>query len=386
MFLQQTLARNPGLIQAAVALHQKGQIEPDTYILDLDAITENAQIILQRAQDLGLKLYFMTKQLGRNPLIASRLQDLGFAGAVAVDWREALTLAAAGIKLGHVGHLVQVPEKVLPALLQARPEVITVYSMAKARSIAAIAVQQGYTQKILLRVLGLQDILYPGQYGGFTLDELPLVVKELQKLSGLTVAGVTSFPCFLFNEQKKQVEATPNVATLRTAVQILKDSGCHVEQINMPSATCCAVLPEMARLGGTHGEPGHGLTGTTPLHAVSAQPEKPAYVYVSEISHNLEERSYCYGGGYYRRSHMAAAMVGNTFDTLQTLKTLPVAAETIDYHLGLAGNAPVGATCVLAFRTQIFVTRSKVAVVAGISKGRPRILGIYDSQGLLLKK
>ena len=52
---------------------------------------------------------------------------------------------------------------------------------------------------------------------------------------------------------------------------------------------------------GTHGEPGHALTGTTPFHVNRRAVEKPAYVYVSEISHNFRGKSYFYAGGYYSR-------------------------------------------------------------------------------------
>ena len=41
MFLDVTARRNPNLIDAAVELHQKGLLLPDTYILDLDTIEEN---------------------------------------------------------------------------------------------------------------------------------------------------------------------------------------------------------------------------------------------------------------------------------------------------------------------------------------------------------
>jgi predicted amino acid racemase len=38
---------------------------------------------------------------------------------------------------------------------------------------------------------------------------------------------------------------------------------------------------------------GHGLTGTTPLHAVRDEPEPPAALYISEISHHHGGRAYC---------------------------------------------------------------------------------------------
>lgn len=35
----------------------------------------------------------------------------------------------------------------------------------------------------------------------------------------------------------------------------------------------------------------------------------------------------------------------------------------------------------MCFRTQIFVTRSDVALIQGISTGQPTIAGLYDSLG-----
>lgn len=35
----------------------------------------------------------------------------------------------------------------------------------------------------------------------------------------------------------------------------------------------------------------------------------------------------------------------------------------------------------MAFRFQIFVTRSDVVIMEGIHKGKPEIVGVYDSLG-----
>jgi len=43
MFLNILLKRNPNLARAAFDLHQNGLIEPDTYILDMDAIEYNGK-------------------------------------------------------------------------------------------------------------------------------------------------------------------------------------------------------------------------------------------------------------------------------------------------------------------------------------------------------
>ena len=77
MFLEKVIERNPELIHCAFDLHRKGLILPDTYILDLDRITENGRKMKAEADRYGIDLYFMLKQIGRNPLVAGRLMDLG---------------------------------------------------------------------------------------------------------------------------------------------------------------------------------------------------------------------------------------------------------------------------------------------------------------------
>ena len=44
-------------------------------------------------------------------------------------------------------------------------------------------------------------------------------------------------------------------------------------------------------------------------------------------------------------------------------------------------KAEVGDTVVFGFRAQMFVTRAYVAAVSGISKGRPKVEGIYFTDG-----
>ena len=137
----------------------------------------------------------------------------------------------------------------------------------------------------------------------------------------------------------------------------------------------------MAAFGGTHGEPGHGFTGTTPAHAHKNMIEKPAVLYLSEISHNFRGKAYCYGGGHYRRSHVKDALVKSPKqDSVSRYKVKPVSDESIDYYFELDSEAYVSASVIMAFRFQIFVTRSKVALIEK-QEENTRIIGIYDSLG-----
>jgi predicted amino acid racemase len=391
MFLEMTLRRNPRLIETAVKLHRAGEITPNTYLIDVDAIRANVRLLVQAARDQQLTLYMMTKQLGRNPDLARIIAEAGIERAVAVDPWEALTLGRAGIQIGNVGHLVQVPSRMIPEILALEPEVVTVFSLDKAREISEAALRLGKRQALLLKVVGPLDTIYEGQLGGVAEAELLPTAAAIMRLPGVAVAGVTSFPCFLYDAAEGRVKPTENAATvLRGAELLRRELGLTLEQINTPSANMASTFPLLRRLGATHAEPGHAITGTTPLHACQDQPELPAMVYVSEISHIYQDKAYAVGGGFYRRSQVKEAMVGTDFMTMtgNRLEAEEIAPESIDYYGTLRSGGRkvrVGDTAIYAFRTQIFVTRSEVALVEGVQRGSPRISGIYDSQGKKLR-
>ena len=382
MFLRAVMERNQPLVRLGIEWQQKGVILPDTYLLDYDTIVDNARQIKEAGEANGVENFFMLKQIGRNPLIARALTELGFGGAVCVDFREALTMIAHGIPIGNVGHLVQVPRAALAKILAAKPRIVTVYSLEKAQEISTVCAGLGLRQKLMLRVLGQQDMLYPGQYGGFGLDQLEAAVHAIEALPNVEVGGVCSFPCFLYDEAAGDILPTPNLTTVQRAAQMLEALGYRDLMLNTPSATCVHSIPKIAKAGGTHGEQGHGLTGTTPYHAAHPDAaERPGYLYVSEISHNLGAKSYCYGGGHYRRGHMQEALVGTGLEDAKLVPVTPPDDSSIDYHFELQQNCPVSAAAVMAFRTQFFVTRSRVAVVKGLSQGRPELAGLYSAVG-----
>lgn len=383
MFVDKVIEKNKELINIAFDLHKKGVIEPDTYILDLDRTVENARQIKLEADKYGIKLYFMSKQFGRNPLVCKELMKLGYEGAVVVDFKEAEIMIDNGIKIGHIGHLVQIPSALVKKIVASKPEYITVYSIEKAIEINNACQELGVTQKIMLRVLDKKDYLYSGQYGGFFLHELEEKVSKIVELKNIKVAGIASFPCFIYKEDTNKIEATNNIKTIKKANKIIKDRfKIEIEQLNMPSVTCCESVKLIAQNGGTHGEPGHGLTGTTPFHKYNDTVEIPSLVYLSEISHNLGKSSYCYGGGHYRRSNMENAIVGASLEDSTIVKVLPPTDESIDYHFELKNNLDVGTAVVMAFRTQVFVTRSNIAIIKGLSSNTPEVAGIYNSLGM----
>ena len=380
MFLEKLKERNPKLLNKALELHASGQIRPDTWVIDLDTLLDNAALILNEAQKNGIALYYMTKQFGRNPFIAQKLQELGYSGAVAVDYKEASVLLKRGVRLGHVGHLVQIPTAGVPEIVNAHPEIITVYSYDKTEHISQEAAKNGRVQPVMLRLWDEEAPVYLGQEAGYNLSQLKGLLWKLEALKGIRMSGITAFPCFLYDDDKRDIVPTKNADVLARAYIWLKE---HLPphtplQINMPSATCVRTLPLIAEAGGTHAEPGHALTGTTPLHAVTDQPEIPAMAYVTEVSHHWGRSSMLYGGGYYRRGHLRHALAAG-----KTTMVYPMDPVAIDYHFEIDGQFPVGTPVIMAFRAQAFVTRSDIAVVQGLHRKRTqdKLLGIFDPLG-----
>lgn len=379
MFLDLVNRRNRSLVDFAVKLHQDGEILPDTYVIDLDAVIQNAKYMSETANKEDVELYYMLKQIGRNPFIARAIaENTDIKKAVVVDYKEALRMMEEGLLLGNVGHLVQIPDTLLEKIISYGTDYITVYSVEKVQQIIRVANRLKKHQKLLLKVIEKDDNIYDGQYGGFHLSDLNDVIAIVKESEWVEIGGLTSFPCFLF-DGKENIVPTNNMKTVEKAKEILEKEGIQ-PILNMPSATCSVTIPEIRKLGGHQGEPGHALTGTTPLHAVLDLPEVPALVYVSEISHKLDGHSYFYGGGYYRRGHFENIEVVDENNVVFDV-VLPLKDESIDYYIETKNEHRVGATVIGSFRTQIFVTRSDLAIVSGLQSGNPHLVGIYDSLG-----
>ncbi|MCQ7058226.1 YhfX family PLP-dependent enzyme [Citrobacter sp. Cm038] len=386
MFIHALKRQNPALITAAVSLWQKGKIAPDSWVIDVDQVMENGKRLLDVARQHGMSLYLMTKQIGRNPWLADKLLQLGYEGIVVVDYKEGRVMRRAGLPVAHQGHLVQIPSRQVSEAVAQGTDVITLFSLEKAREVSAAALKTGREQSVMLKVYGKDDFLYPGQESGFPVTYLNEVVSEIRRLPGLRLSGLTHFPCLLWDEKSAETIPTPNLHTLVEARCQLEAAGIEIEQLNAPSASSCASLPLLAKYGVTHAEPGHALTGTVPSNQKGDQPERIAMLWLSEISHNFRGDSYCYGGGYYRRGHAQNALIFTPdSNTPIDAKLKPVDASSIDYYLPLAGEFPVSSVVVFCFRTQIFVTRSDVVLVSGIQRGAAEIVARYDSLGNVLE-
>lgn len=379
MFLNKTIENNKKLIDFCIEMHKNKKIAPDTYVIDVDVFIENAKKILEKAKHNGVGLFFMLKQVGRNPYLAKKLIEIGYEGCVAVDFNEAKVMIDNNIPLGNVGHLVQIPSIYMEEIVKYGSKVFTVFSFEKLQEINLYSEKYNKISEIIIKIYDENDKLYPSQEGGIKLKDLKEFCEKSKPLKNIKIVGITSFPTLLFDENKNNIEKTNNFYTVLKGKEILKECGIDVKHVNLPSSTCYSTLDYLSEVEYAYGEPGHGLSATTPLHACMNLEEKQCVVYLSEISHVFNEKSYFYGGGYYRRGNLYNALVSHSHDEVVSVDELN--CSSIDYYLCLNKPLPINSTVICAFRFQIFVTRSKVCLIEGLSDNKPRICGVYDSLG-----
>ena len=391
MFLDLIRRRNPRLIEAAIALHQSGELPPSTYVIDLEAVEDNARAISAKAASLGLTVMAMTKQMGREESFCRAVMRGGIKRSVAVDMQCALATKRAGMELGHIGHLVQIPKHEAESAAKLSPTWWTVFNTEKAAEAATASQRLGREQSFLARIRGENDQFYRGHEGGFPVSEIASVAATLDKAPGGRFAGITTFPALLFDAASRTVKPTPNLRTLRQASEILARLGYRGVEINAPGTTSSVTLEALAEAGATQVEPGHGLTGTTPLHVSGELPEAPAVVYLTEVSHLSGEEAFCFGGGLYIDpvfpTYQLKAIVAReprTDGSALRVVDIPT-PDAIDYYGMIDARGPEkpdpGDSVIFGFRPQAFVTRAFVAGVSGLATDKPRVESISHSSG-----
>lgn len=390
MFLNQLINRNPELIRAGILLHQKGLIPANCYVLDIDTIYQNAKLMAEEAGKWNLKAFAMTKQIGRNPVAIQAVMRAGIEAGVCVDMNDARPMAAAGMKIGHLGHLVQVPFAETRAAADLNPAYWMVYNDEKAAAISK-ALKPSEHQNIMVRIYGNGDSFYHGHEAGYLDEDILETAHRIDSMKGLSFSGIATFPAQLYDPETLSVNPTHNYETLLKTADLLRHNGYPNLEVNAPGTTSSHIFRRLAEDGVTQVEPGHGLTGTTPIHAYREMPERPAYIYVSEISHYYGGKPYCFGGGMYVDPvfdpYEVKACVGSDPDEALRQRIVCELPEpkAIDYYGILQPDRDqrtrVGDTVVFGFRAQMFVTRAYVAAVSGISKNEPNVEGIFTTDG-----
>jgi hypothetical protein len=205
MFLDVLRRRNPKFIEAAIALHREGKIPANAYVLDLDTVEANARLLKTEADRLGMKIFAMTKQVGRASSFSKAVMRGGIDRSVAVDMACARATHRAGLKVGHLGHLQQVARheaKAAAATFQpdyldrfqrnqgwrsrcrAPPQAMsrTCWPASRPRAIPSIAVMKAASRA----------------------DDVAAVADAFDRLKGGRFAGITTFPALLFDHADPQ--------------------------------------------------------------------------------------------------------------------------------------------------------------------------------------
>ena len=186
------------------------------------------------------------------------------------------------------------------------------------------------------------------------------------------------------------MKPTGNLSTLNRAAEELARVGRRNIEINAPGTTSSTVLAALAEAGATQCEPGNGLHGTTPLHAVEDLPEDPAVLYLTEVSHYHGGRAYCFGGGLYIDpvfpDYQVRALVTAepACDRSALLDVEIPDYSAIDYYamIDAGTRRPLeGDSVIFGFRGQAFVTRSLIVGLRGVASGIPRVTTVEDGFG-----
>jgi predicted amino acid racemase len=378
--------QNPNLLEAAFSLHQSGAIPAATHVLDLDAIAANTRMMAAEARRLGLRVYAMTKQDGHNPYVGAIALEQGFDGLVAVEAIQAHVLHRLGQRLGHVGHLSNIPRHQIEQILSYEPDVITVHTVDAARRISDAAVAVGRVQDLYVRVNRVGDAQFAGMVGGWAIDECVEAIRPILPLPGVRLAGLTTHPVIAYSGGRAtDAEPLDNFFTMMRAKELLESAyGIMGLRVNCAANCNTRTFSTLASHGATDMEPGGAIAGSTFFEDLL---EIPAQVYVSEVMHEWDGQVYTLGGGlsfiFSPDDTPPRCIVGTSVEDAQGRYMELVQRGVIDYfgvNTPPGGPRPrVGDTAVYAIGgPQMYVTRCYVAAVTGIADRQPVLAGLFD--------
>ncbi|MDA1189847.1 MAG: alanine racemase [Chloroflexi bacterium] len=393
MMLDIITKKNPKLVQISAELHQNGSIPPDTYVVDLDGVRENARNIKQCGDANGIRLYAMSKQINRNPSMLKVISEEGIKKAVAVDIQDFNMLTMQKFPIGHVGHLAQIPRHSTERVLKAKPEIWTVYDYERAVFISQAAKKLGVQQDIVMKVIGPNDKAYIAQEGGIPLTHAMDVAKRIMDLPNVRIVGTTGFPCVMYDENERKLLPAPNIKTIADfAARLNKELGIEISHINCPGTSSCKSIEIVKQHGGTDAEPGSAFWGTAMQQLFGPDNGVPSVTYVTEVSHFAYDVACVLGGGFapdvaFGDMAIKDAFVGSNPDTIMENR---VKAEDpnvkMDYYAWLmpdpSQSVKPGDSAVYFFRPQVFSTRSSnMAAVSGLQSGKPKLESVIDRGG-----
>lgn len=398
MLVDKTIERNPGLLQAAIELHQNGVIPAATHLIDLDAVAENATVMAKAAEETGLRVFVMTKQDGHEPHMTRIALDRGLHAVVAVEAIQAHRMNRYGFPLGHIGHLSNIPKSQIPQILAMEPEFITVYSVESAKAISDVATAMGRQQALYVVVTNYGDEgTFDEMIGGWTEETCVEGIRPLMDLPNVHVAGLTQHITISYDTQDDAHTAKPTQAfftTLRAKEKLEKQLGLPALRVNCAGNANAITMPILASYGATDVEPGAALTGSAKFHALQDMPEKPAHVFVSEATHVWRGDAFAVGGGFTFVWDMSdtigpfRGMFGATYEEALANQLVFKGPPWVDFHgmftVGDGKEPKFGDTVLFSHLTQAFNERGYVAAVSGVSRGKPKLEGLFDNAVTML--
>ena len=179
----------------------------------------------------------------------------------------------AGLPVGHLGHLAQVPRAEARAAAALRPDYWTVFNEEKAGEAAAAAAASGYVQPLLARIQAEGDTFYRGHEGGFPAGEIAAVADRLDALEGGRFAGITTFPALLFDPETRKVRADAEPCDAGAGRRGAGPCRAERHRDQRPRHHLDRRRRGVAEAGATQIEPGNGLHGTTALHVFEDLPD-----------------------------------------------------------------------------------------------------------------
>lgn len=395
--LAKALDRNPAMLEAAIGLHQDGVIPPSTHLIDLDAVAHNASVIAEAARRYNLTAFAMTKQDGHEPHMTRLVLDRGFDGVTAVEAMQAYRIHRYGFPLGNVGHTSQLPRAEVHRILAMDPAFVTVYTLQAAQWVSEACVALGRTQPLYVTVGRPGDEgTHAELFGGW--DEAGCVeaLRPVLSLPNVRIAGIAQHITIDYPSQDDPYTARPTEAfftALRVRERLEHDLGLGDLRINC-SGNCNAVTARiLASYGATDIEPGAALVGSGRFHALVDMPEIPAQVFVSEITHHWAGNAYAIGGGFgfvWDMDGTLAPFSGIVGRSLDEARMQPLDFQGPPWYdvYGLFddphGVAKAGDTLLFVHLPQVIMERCYVAAVSGISKQRPIVEALLDSEGTVL--
>lgn len=392
MLLAKALERNPGMLDAAIRLHRDGRLPAGTHMVDLDAVADNARAIAQAASRHGVRVFAMTKQDGHEPHMTRVALDQGIDSVTAVEAMQAHRINRFGFPLGNVGHTQQIPFAQVERIVAMRPEFVTVYSAAAARAVSDAARRLGTVQPLYVTVANVGDEgVHDELIGGWTEATCVQGVREIAELSHVRVAGIAQHVTIDYPSQDDPHAARPTEAfmtTLRAKRLLESELGLPELHINCAGNVNAITIQQLAGYGATEVEPGAALVGSGRFHCLMDMPERPAQVYVSEITHHWRDNAYAIGGGFNFVWDMGGTLspfrglVGRSLEEACQQALEFRGSPWYDVH-GLFHDpcrvARVGDTLLFTHLAQVIMERCYVAAVSGISRGEPRLEALFDN-------